>query len=229
MRSIARSCLIAFLIAGLLNLPVLAAASESPVGTIIQSVSARLGTADAAIGTTVYPGDSLWTETGGTARLRVGSAQLYLLSASAATLARNSGTVQVTVTRGTVGFSTPASERLELLIPEGILRSADGQPAYGQVTLVGPNQVVISAYTGSLVLDNAGEIHNFGAGTSSRVTMLIDDAAQQPEGAGTEPQIKFVPQKRRHLIFAAILLTALGVGGYFLSQYIDESPSAPKR
>jgi hypothetical protein len=227
-RSIARSCLIALLICGLLDIPAFAANDKS-LGMIIESSTATLGTTTATIGTTVYAGDSLATDTGGILRLKVGATgQIYLLSSSSATLGGNSDGTWATVRRGTVGFSTSAADRLELLIPEGILRAANGQPAFGQVTITAPNEVVISAYRGALVLDNVGDLHTIGAGTSFRVTMPLAEA-QEPQGTETSPEIKFVPQKRRHLVFALILTGILAAGvAYPLYRLISESPSTPK-
>jgi hypothetical protein len=189
-----------------------------------------LGATPATIGTTVYAGDSLATDTGGILRLKVGTTgQIYLLSSSNATLGGNSDGTWATVRRGTVGFSTSASDRLELIIPEGILRAANGQPAFGQVTITAPNEVVISAYRGALVLDNAGDLHAIGAGTSFRVTMPLEDDVQKPEGTETAPEVKFVPQKRRHLVFALILTGILAAGiAYPLYVEYSESPTKPK-
>ena len=64
MRNIARSCLVAFLVCGLLNMPVFAA-NEKPLGMVIQADEAQLGSAKATVGATVYPGDSIATGTGG--------------------------------------------------------------------------------------------------------------------------------------------------------------------
>jgi hypothetical protein len=226
-RLIARSCLIAFLICGLLDIPAFAANDKS-LGMIIESSTATLGTTTATIGTTVYAGDSLATDSGGILRLKVGtSGQIYLLSSSSATLGGNSDGTWATVRRGTVGFSTSAADRLELVVPEGILRAANGQPAFGQVTITAPNEVVISAYRGALVLDNVGDLHTIGAGTSFRVTMPLAEA-QEPQGTETSPEIKFVPQKRRHLVFALILTGILAAAvAYPLYRELSESPSKP--
>jgi hypothetical protein len=222
-RLFARSCLVAFLIAGLLNLPALAA-NDKALGVVIQSQIGHLGTTNLAIGTSVYAGDSLSTDVGGTLRLKVRSGQIYLLSASALMLGQDEQDwVQGTVVRGTAGFSAAPSDKLELLIPAGALRP-NGQPAYGQVTLVSPTEMIISAYRGSLVLDNAGELHVIDAGLSYRVTVLPDD--QRPEGAGTEqyPE-KIKTPKRRHLVLALILLGVLGASAYVIHHEIVESPS----
>lgn len=232
MRSIARSCLVTFLVAGLVNLPALAA-NEKALGLVIQAQSAHLGGANAVVGATVYPGDALATETGGTLRMKIGSGQIYLLSASGVILAENADTVQATVTHGTVGFSTSGSDRLDLLIPEGIVRAFNGQPAYGQVTIMSPTEVVISAYRGALVLDNDGELHTIGAGSSYRVTMEPDAMPQAPAGAGTKetasrrpsPDSNVVHTKRRHLVFALIVLGTMGISSFFIYRELTESPS----
>src|SRR5450755_2257316 len=102
MRVFFRVSLIAILAAGLLNLPAYAA-NDTPLGMVIQAEGlAHLGAAKAAIGSTVYPGDSVFTEQGGTMRLRVGSSQVYLLSDSSASLAQSSNMVHVVVAHGAV-------------------------------------------------------------------------------------------------------------------------------
>lgn len=224
MRPFARSCLIGFLVAGLLNLPAFAA-QEKALGVVIQSQIARLGTSTLAIGTSVYPGDSLWTDVGGMLRVKVNSGQIYLLGSSAMTLGQLDGWVQGTVTRGTAGFSANYADRLELVVPQGALRPAEGQPANGQVTILNPTEVVVSAYRGALILDNAGEVHVIGAGSSYRVTILPDD--QKPEGAATQeyPEAKAKYPKRRHLALTLIMLSAGGVGSYFLYEQLTQSPS----
>jgi hypothetical protein len=228
MRELSRCCLIAILIAGLLNVPAFAA-NEKPLGLVTQAQDAQIGNSKVAVGTTIFPGDSLATEIGGTLRMKVGTSQLYLLSSSSATLAQNSDIVHAVVGRGTVGFSSNGTDKLELEIPEGIVRAADGQPAYGQVTITGPQEVVISAYRGALILDNDGDIHMIAAGKSYRVTMDLEATAaeppQGPVGAGTKGGV--VPTRRRHLLFALITLGVVAGASYGIWYVLSESPSSP--
>ena len=187
MRYFAKSCLIAILIAAIINIPAFAA-DEKPLGLVTQALQAHLGDATVAIGTTVYPGDTIATEVGGTARLKIGAGQIYLLSSSAATLSQSSNAVHAVVARGTVGFSSNGTDQLALEIPEGILRAADGVPSYGQVTIISPLEVVISAYRGTLVLDNDGELHTIPEGKSYRVTMDLQPAADTARSRGSADQ-----------------------------------------
>ena len=161
-----KTFLVAILSVGLINVPSFAA-NEKPLGLVTQATEAHLGSATVAIGTTVYPGDTLATDEGGTARVKVGGSQFYLLSSSSATLSENSTIVNAAVARGTVGFSSNGTDQLALQIPEGIVRAANGQPGYGQVTIIGPREVIVSAYRGTLVLDNDGDVHEIPAGKSS--------------------------------------------------------------
>ncbi|MGH9712362.1 MAG: hypothetical protein ACRD5M_03585 [Candidatus Acidiferrales bacterium] len=226
MRIIARSCLVAFLVGGLMNLPLLAA-NERPLGMVVQADEAQLGGAKATVGATVYPGDSIATSTGGTMRLKVGSGQLYLLSSSAATLAENTSAFHAVINRGTVGFSTSATEPFELETPLGIVRPAAG-PAYGQVTLTGPREMIVSAYRGDLIVDNNGVLHTIPEGKSFRVTADLDPApppnaaaAQGPYGTGVKPAVN------PHFILKLTAVAALGVATYFIYQELSESPSKP--
>jgi hypothetical protein len=222
-RAIARSCLVACLVGGLLNLPLLAA-NEKPLGMIVQAEQAQLGTAKAAVGATVYPGDTLATEVGGTMRLKVGSAQLYLLSSSAATLAENTSFPHAVINRGTVGFSSSVAERLELETPLGIVRPASA-PAYGQVTLTGPREMIVSAYRGDLIVEFEGELHTIPEGKSYRVTLDLDPpaqpnaAAQGPYGSGVKPAVN------PHLLLKLTATAVAGVASYFIYQELAESPS----
>ena len=222
MRSIGRSVLVVMLVAELLNLPSFAA-SEKALGKVVQAQDAQIGEAKVAVGTTVYPGDTVATQAGGALRLRLGTSQAYLLSSSAATLAQDADAIRAVVTRGTVGFSSNGKEQFELEIPEGILRAANGQPAYGQVTITGPQEVVITAYKSDLVLDNDGELHTIAAGKSYRVTMDEDPATAAADEQTVSPR----KRRRRRLAFALILTGAMALAGGIIWNQLSESPSKP--
>ena len=227
MRYMVKSFLVAILSGGLLNVPSFAA-NEKPLGLVTQAQEAHLGSANVAIGTTVYPGDTLATDEGGTVRLKVGGSQFYLLSSSVATLSENSNVVNASVARGTVGFSSNGTDQLALEIPQGIVRAANGQPGYGQVTIIGPREVVISAYRGTLVLDNDGDLHEIAAGKSYRVTLDLEPAAAPQGPAGAGGNNKVVAPKRRHLLFDLIVLGAVRGASYALWYHLSESPSTPQ-
>jgi hypothetical protein len=228
LRSIARSFTAIFLVACLLDLPAFAAAAARPLGLVIQAREALLDNSNLAVGTTVYPGDTVQTDEGGTLRLKFGATQVYLLSSSAATFSERESIIRATVGRGTVGFSADASSDVELAVPQGILRAANGQAAYGQVSIIGPQDVVITSYRGSLVLDNEGELHTIPAGKSYRVTMDLEPAAQPAPPAHRGDDAGVVPTKRRKLYFELLVLGAVAIGTGVIWYEVTQSPSLPK-
>lgn len=215
MRLVVRHAVTALLISGLLYLPV-NAASQKPLGLVIQAQLAHLDSLDAAIGTTVYSGDSLETQDGGNLRLKVGASQLYLLSDSAATLAPNSGGAHVNVIRGTVGISSISPDQIELSTPLGIIRAAKGGSSYGQVRITGTQEMIVSAYRGNLVIERDGEEHTVEAGKSYDVTLEADPAPATPNA-------KFVSVKKNHLALKVIVVAAEAVTAYLLWQEWSES------
>ncbi|HXN72617.1 MAG TPA: hypothetical protein VN861_08695 [Candidatus Acidoferrales bacterium] len=228
MQPIARSCM-AILLSALLGLPGFAA-NEKPLGMVIQAQSAQLASSKVAVGTTVYSGDKLETEVGGGMRLRMGTSQLYLLGSSSATVSQRSDAVLAVVARGTVGFSSNGTDQFELEVPEGVIRAAYGRPANGQVTIVGPQEIVISAYHGALVLDNDGEIHTIPEGKSYRVTMDLEPATAAPVTAASQDDANTTPAKRRRrkLAFFLIFGAAAALGSYGIWDVLSESSSTPK-
>ena len=228
MRSIARSFTAIFLVACLLDLPAFAAAAARPLGLVVQAREALLDNSNLAVGTTVYPGDTVQTDEGGTLRLKFGATQVYLLSSSAATFSERESIIRATVGRGTVGFSADASSDVELAVAQGILRAANGHAAYGQVSIIGPQDVVITSYRGSLVLDNEGELHTIPAGKSYRVTMDLEPAAQPAPPAHRGDDAGVVPTKRRKLYFELLVLGAVAIGTGVIWYEVTQSPSLPK-
>jgi hypothetical protein len=228
MRSIARSC-IAAILAALMAFPGFAA-NEKPLGLVLQAESAQISNAKVAIGTTVYPGDKIETDAGGKLRLRMGTSQLYLLASSSATLGQRTGSLFAEVSCGTVGFSSNGADQLELEVPQGVIRASNGQPAYGQVTIVSPQEIIVSAFHGSLVLDNDGELHTIPEGKSYRVTMDLEPAAvPAPAAAAYRDNADNTPAKRRRRKLAFILLFG-GIGAavsYGVWSVLSESSSAP--
>ena len=216
MRSKTGSFVMALFVAGLLCLPAMAA-SEKPLGMVIQAQGAQLENANAVIGATVYPGDALSTDPGGTLRLKVGSGQIYMLSASSMRLAEIDDAVQATITGGTVGFSATPGDRLQLDTPVGVLTPVPGKAGYGQITFASPKQMIIAAYTGDLELSFDGIMHTINAGTTYSVTVEPGPPPQLPSGAGT------VSVFNSHLVIKSVAGATAGLIAYFTYEELSES------
>lgn len=231
MRLIARSALIALLASGMLNLPLLAAAK--PLGMVVTADSAHVGgTTKLAMGTNVFPGDYLDTDPGGTLRVKMGSTQIYLSSASAAVLEQDADTMGAKLTRGTLGFSSAQANEFEVHTPVATVRPAKGT-AFGEVTLVGPHTIMVAAYRGSLLVSSNGMERVIPEGNSFNVS-LAADADADPAGAGgggNNPPQTGVHGVSNHgqIIFAAVVLGAAAGGAYAAWHYATESNPNPQQ
>jgi hypothetical protein len=222
MRSIVCSAAGVLLAVGLCTLPA-NASSGKPLGVVTQAQRAHLDNVNAAMGASVYAGDTFETEGGGTLRLRFGSSQVYLLASSGVTVAENSSGALITVKHGTVGISSSASGQVALETPMGIVRGAEGKAAYGQVTIAKPGEMVVSAYRGDLIVDNEGELHTIPEGKSYRVVLEPDQetsTANNPEFHPAENH-----HRKRRLAFYLIFTGVAAIASYELWQELSESPS----
>jgi len=215
----ARSILVAVLIGALVNLPAMAA-SEKPLATIVAAQSAHLANLNAVPGADVFLDDTLVTDPGGSLRLKVGSGQVYLLASSEATLQQQENKVLAKVYRGTLGFSTPAPEQLEVETPLGVVRGVDGSRVYGQVALTSSEKMVITAYAGTLVVERDGQSQTIRQGQAYSVSLAADS------GGGDDVGVKGVGGQgvnKRHLLF--VLLVAGGMATVGTVLYLEESES----
>jgi len=215
----ARSILVAVLIGALVSLPAMAA-SEKPLATVVAAQSAHLANLNAVPGADVFLDDSLVTDAGGSLRLKVGSGQVYLLGSSEATLRQQENKVLAKVYRGTLGFSTPAPEQLEVETPLGVVRGADGSPVYGQVALTSSEKMVITAYEGTLVVERDGQLQTIRPGQAYSAS-LVPDAS-----GGNDVGVQGVGNSgvnKTHLLFA--LLIAGAAAGVAAGLYITQSES----
>ncbi len=227
MRFALRACLTAVLIGTLVNLPI-AGAAEKPLGTVTQSQAARLDRAAAAVGATVYPGDTIDTDSTGSIRLRAGTAQLYLMSASSSRLEDSPSGIHAELERGTAGFASGSSDIVELEALGAMVRSRSGEASHGRVTIVGGNELVVTSFRGPFDISIDGDTHSIGDGQSYRVQIVdAQDQGGGKNGSGTIPAVR----NRKKLLVLIMLSAAAvgaGVGGYFIYHELDESPSRPK-
>jgi hypothetical protein len=220
----ARSCLIACLVVGMLNLPVMAA-SAKPIGMIVIADHAKVDTADAAIGADVYSGDALSTEMGGSLRMKVGASQVYLLSSSAATLVPEDNKVRAKITQGTLGFSTSSPDQLEIGTPLGIIRGEDSQRVFAQIAVLSPTKMQISAYEGALlVIAPNGDRKTIEQGETYEATL----AAPEPGGGGQNQYgVGGSGINWKHVAFVAGVAAVLGGVSFAIWHAQTESCTTP--
>lgn len=220
----ARVCLIGLLAAGLLNLPAMATGSPS-LGMVVTTNDALLSNADATRGADVYPGDTLLTQPTGTMRLALGTSQLYVLESTQATMQRSdSGAVRAKVDDGTVDFSMQPGQ-LEVVTPLGVVRGDGTDRVFGQVAVLSPTMVQISAYTGNLLVAGADGV------AKSIAPGETYEASLAPSNGPTQPGIRGVGQPRRinwrRVKAVGIIVGGAAIASYLLYHEFTESCSRP--
>lgn len=164
----------------------------------------------------VYPGDKLATNGDGSMRLRVGAAQFYLLASSAASLAGGSNLVTADLTQGTIGFSSSGNEAIQVRTEQAMIRPKTSQPTQARITIVNPNQLIVSSYKGSLELRVGEETYSIPELTSYRV-----DITSQDEGSGSKKV------RTTHAMLVLVALVAIGGVTAYVVHRALESPNHP--
>lgn len=160
--------------------------TSTPLGTVIAADRARVGETGANVGTTVYSGDRVSTESQGSMQVRAGAARLLLLSASAAIVDDNEGTPSARLVLGTATFSTGNAHAFTLYASKAAIRPQTDAPTIGTVIYLSDKELLVTARRGGLTVTVEDEEQVIPEGNSFRV--LLDPsaiAAQGPEGAGS--------------------------------------------
>jgi hypothetical protein len=223
---VGRTCFIAILIGTLINGPILA--SSKPSGTITETQAALLDRSAAAVGATVYPGDTLETNFNGSMRLRAGLAQIYMPSSSQARIVDAAKGVHAALLHGTIGFSSGPSDIVEVNAIDIAIRSRDGQPAHGRVSIISPTELVVSSIKGGFDVSLDGDTQAISEGRSYRVTIVQDQPPPQGAGSGTIPTVRSGRRKLKVLLIAAASGGA-AAGAVYLYRFLEESPDRPRR
>lgn len=160
-------------------------ASIAPLGTVIAAERAHVGEAMADVGTTVYGGDRISTDSQGTMQLRAGAARLLLMSSSAAIVNDNEGAPSAKLLLGTATFSTGNAHAFTLFASKAAIRAQTDAPTIGQVTYLNEKELLVTSRRGGLTVTVENETQVIPEGGSFRV--LLDptpEEAQGPAGAG---------------------------------------------
>jgi len=211
-----RLSLIAVLVASSASAPAHSAAR--PLGNILFAENARLGSVAATAGATVFAGDRIATEAGGSIRIRIGTGQIYMPSASAITLGEYPAGVSATLSRGAVGFAAQEESLIVVKASEALIRPKTSQPTHGQVEVVAPKELLVSSYRGALEVVVGTEVNTVPEATTYRV--LLETEPQEPLGAGAGPAQK----KRAALIFVGAAIAAGVITFVILRNLSPEKP-----
>ena len=170
----------------LASVPLWAATTPTavPLGTVITADHAHVGDAGADVGTTVYGGDLLSTETPGNVQIRAGAARLLLSSSSAAVVNDAEGAPSAKLVKGTATFSTGNAQAFTLYASKAVIRPQSDVPTIGQVMYINDKELMVTARRGALVVSVESDSQIVEEGKSYRVLLDPEAEAQGPAGAG---------------------------------------------
>jgi hypothetical protein len=203
------------------------AANVSGLGTVVYADRASVGSAAASVGTTVFGGDRIVTQAGGSFQVRAGAARFLLASSSSAILLQEETSPAAILTTGSATFSTAKADAFALHVFTAIVRPNSSDPTVGQVTVLAKNEMIVKSTRGVLACTVDGETRVIPEGESYRVVMMPEGAAAQgPAGTGGKGSggapIKAGKSKAIYYIAGAI-----GVITVFALHEALESPDRP--
>jgi hypothetical protein len=159
----------------------LSRASSSPIGAIVYADHVHLDAGNASAGTTIFLGDKLRTEPGGSLQIRAGAASLLLSGSSSATLTQDDRPAAI-LTTGSAIFSTANSKAFALHVATAIIRPSTDLPTIGQVMVLNPKEFLVKSVRASLRIAVEDDVREIPEGAAYRI--ILDPTAAEPEPQG---------------------------------------------
>jgi hypothetical protein len=209
------------------------AAPASALGTVVTAEKAHVGEALVSVGTTVYGGDRLSTETDGSVQVRAGAARLLLASSSVAIVNDESGAASAKLLKGTATFSTANAQAFTLYASRAAIRPEKNGPTIGQVTYLNDKEMIVHATRSDLTVTVDGETQIIPEGTAYRVLLDPPESMMQaPEGAGSGSQGGNTnrggpPLRAGRSRFLIVAVAVTAVATYLAISESLESPNRP--
>lgn len=176
---------VAIVLIALMVSPAGAGAAAKPLGVVLEAQNATLRAADGIPGTTVFAGDTVSTGHGGKMIMRMGTAQIEVKPDSVVSFEELDSVAGATVVQGSVGFASPETGTVAVRAAGIVIRPQAQRVTHGQVTLVGPLELLVTSYRGPLELTLGNESLVVPEGTTYRVVQG-DSRGPGPVGAGAE-------------------------------------------
>src|SRR5438445_868565 len=166
----------------------LSRASSSSLGAIVYADRAHLAAGNASAGTTIFPGDKLRTETGGSLQIHAGAARLLLSGSSSATLTQENDRPAAILTTGSAVFSTANSRAFTLHVAAAVIRPSTDLPTIGQVMVLNPKEFLVKSIRASLRIAVEDDVREIPEGATYRIVLdpVAEPGPQGPRGAGTK-------------------------------------------
>ena len=213
-------CAVALVVAACLaSLPAMAATNRA-LGYVVLAQGAQLDGNNALNGTNVYSGDALETEPGGTLRVQIAANQVYLFGASTAKLSGDDSASTTLLISGTAGFSSVPGSSVAIRALDVTIRPKTAEATHAQVTVNGPEELLVTSYRGALELELDGKTYSMAPGSSYKVDVGTSDTKQMNAG-------NHVARNQRGLVLLVFGGTAAAYTGLVIYHELHESPEKP--
>lgn len=196
------------------------------LGVVSEANRAHLNTGAASAGTTVYDGDRFSTEAGGMLLLQGNGATLQLAAESEVIVkSRTNGVqgIEAELNRGTLAFSSSQPAAVEIVADEARVRPVREEPTIGQVTVIGPKELLLHARRGALQFSHRGETQTIAEGKSYRV--ILDPSEDDAKKNGPYKPAR----QRKTFLFIAVAGGAVGAGGGIYESRGHKHTESPDR
>jgi hypothetical protein len=194
------------------------------LGIVVQADHASLGSEAATEGTTIYDGDRLSTGAGGSLRLLVGQASVYLMEQSSVIVhndaSRAAKEFEAELVSGAAVLSVTARTFAEIVAGSARVRSTAEARGVVQVRIVGPHELMVFAQRGPAQISYRGESETIAEGKFYRVLLNPSD-----EGASGMQGAKRSGKRSKALVLIAIGAAA-SAGVALLWRNMDRGASA---
>ncbi|MBI3662342.1 MAG: hypothetical protein HY234_04745 [Acidobacteria bacterium] len=194
--------IVAALLIALVATPPGYSSTAKPLGVVLESQRATLRAAEGTPGTTVFVGDTVVTNHGGQVRVRLGAAQIEVMPESVVVFEEMDSVAGATVVQGTVSFASPETGSVAVRATGITVRPQPQRATHGQVTVVGPAELLVTSYHGPLELTLGNERLVVPEGTTYRVVQG-DSRGPGPAGAGAAA-VRLAPFKAFLVAFAVV-------------------------
>lgn len=209
MRTFFTAVLIAVLTLLLVQSSTMAAPGSSPsvpLGVVVSSENSNYGAAVTTSGSTIYDGDHLQTQPNATIRVKLGSGQLILRQSTIADVHAFPNGFSANLDNGTVVVSSPEGQTFQLVADGATVRPATSQATSGQISMISPNELILTGIRGTLEVSMGDEVKTVEAGSSYRLEVEPDEA--EPTSSGQSPR----PTGRNRFLFILIPAVAAVAG-----------------
>ena len=188
---------------------------------------AHVGEAGASAGSTIFDGDQLSTEAGGSLRITGPSLRLQLDAQSILTLRRPADAedgMEADLASGTLVFSAARNGGIKVVANEASIQPADNAATVAHIRVVNPKELRIYAQRGALEFSYHGESELIAEGATYRVLLDPSEKELAAFSDSEEAKKKIVKPHIKFLLLAIAI--AAGVAIPVLMSHF-ESPDSP--